>query len=147
MTGAGTSQEGMRVKDDRALPSNVSMAVLSLVTPSSGATVSRDTGKDTISQNNHSVLSGSSGRQSPVRRCSYVKDVCSIHGGGAKQRWRPDGTYVDENGKLVKKRKYFYVCDLGPTGGWRRQTRLSLTPKRREDNPGNQDDTNQGGLG
>ena len=147
LIGAGTSQEDRRVKDDRALPSNVSMAVHSMVTPSSGATVSGNTGKNTPSQNNHSVLSGTSGHQSPVRRCSYVKDVCSIHGGGAKQRWRPDGTYVDEDGRLVKKRKYFYVCDLGPNGGGRRQTRFSFTPRRKEDNPGSQDDTNQGNLG
>ena len=147
LTDAVTSQEGRRVKDDKALPSNVSMAVQSLVTPSSGATVSRDTGKETLSHNNHSVLPGPSASQSPSRGCSYVKDVCNIHGGKAKLRWRPDGTYWDENGKLVKKRKYFYVCDLGTSGGRRRQSRLSLTPKRRKDNPGGQDDTNQGDLG
>ena len=117
MVGAGTSRDDRRVMDDRALSCNVSMTVHSRVTPSSGATVSGNTGKRPPSQNNHSLLSGTSDHQTPVRKCSYTKDVCSIHGGGAKQRWKPDGTFVNEDGELVKRRKYFYVCDVGPNGG------------------------------
>ena len=74
-----------------------------------------------------------------MRECSYTgKGICSLHGPWAKLRWKPKLKKVtDQEGvtKLVKlkERKYFYVCNLGPSGrGALRQTSISgfLTPPR-----------------
>ena len=48
--------------------------------------------------------------------------VCTLHGPGAKERWRPKGEkkiVVDKNGKkrTTFDKEYFWVCDLTPRGG------------------------------
>ena len=71
--------------------------------------------------------------------------VCSLHGPGAKYRWRPKGEnriVVDANGrkKTTFDKEYFWACDLAPSGGKKlTQTRLSFkkTPSR------SQGDTNR----
>ena len=63
--------------------------------------------------------------------------VCTIHGPGAKLRWRPSCKTVQGEGKKKKyERVYWYECDLMPggRGGRVRQLRLSFgktTPKRK----------------
>ena len=66
---------------------------------------------------------------------------------GAKRCRRPNGKYVNADEKLVTRREYYYKCDVGPNGGGLRQTRLSFTPGRGQDNPGGHDDTLQENLG
>ena len=55
------------------------------------------------------------------------KEVCSIHGEGAKQKWKPDGKtkYLGPDGKTryKMKRLIYFECDIAPGGGGRlRQT-------------------------
>ena len=65
-------------------------------------------------QSNQSFVASNGNQQSPGRTCSHVKDVCRIHGGGARLCWKPAGRITNGEGKTVTKRKYFYVCDIGP---------------------------------
>ena len=48
--------------------------------------------------------------------------MCTLHGPGAKERWRPKGEkyiVVDKNGKkrTTFDKEYFWVCDLTSRGG------------------------------
>ena len=68
--------------------------------------------------------------------CSYKKDVCSIHGPGAKLRWRPNGTKTTlPDGKTESGRDYFRVCDLGSKGRKMIQPSITsaMTPGRRQE--------------
>ena len=56
--------------------------------------------------------------------------VCSIHGSGAKQIWKPVGKTVEWVGgrKVTKtKKKFVFVCDVDPVRGGRlRQPSISF---------------------
>ena len=64
--------------------------------------------------------------------------VCTLHGPGAKYRWRPKGEkkiVIDKNGKkrTTYDKEYFWTCDLTPRGGRKlTQTKLNIrrTPSR-----------------
>ena len=51
----------------------------------------------------------------PARKeCTYIGDVCSIHGKGAKLKWRLAKTKsLGPNGILRPDREYYRVCDVG----------------------------------
>ena len=117
------------------------------VAPSSGQTVRSEPDKPPPPPNNHSNVSGLSSQQTPSVKCSYVKDMCAVHGGPARLRWMPDGKIMGEHGRMISNKRYFYVCDLGPSGKKRRQTRLSFTCVKKEDNLGGREDTRDGDLG
>ena len=81
--------------------------------------------------------------------------VCTIHGPGAKLRWRFGGkeTDRDKDGQLktTAKRIYFYVCSPGQQGGggakkWT-QTRLSSFVQKRKTTAVDQEDTENRKLG
>ena len=62
--------------------------------------------------------------------CEHKKGgICTIHGAGAKLKWRPatKGTRGrgGARGKWDGQREYFYACDLGPTGNVMKQKKLS----------------------
>ena len=63
------------------------------------------------------------------RKCIHTKKgVCSIHGPGAKYRWRPGTKRVTgEDGVIenVKTKIYYWLCDLGPKGRGLQQTSIS----------------------
>ena len=69
----------------------------------------------------------------PVARPACVHDkmgLCSVHGKGAKQIWKPVGRTVEWVGgrKVTKtKKKFVFVCDVDPVRGGRlRQPTLSF---------------------
>ena len=70
------------------------------------------------------------------RKCVHTrKGVCSIHGPGAKYRWRPGTKMVTEVDGVVKyetTKIYYWVCDLGTKGMKLQQTGMSrfLSPAR-----------------
>ena len=100
--------------------------------------------EESVSQEDK-VTEGSGGMETPRRqpgageqdqggsgaRCSYTAGgVCSLHGPGAKLRWKPIvGEYVP-GVRGEKKRHYFYVCMKKPGGTPRgrglRQTTLAF---------------------
>ena len=147
MTSQGTRRGGDRLHDEEVFSCNVSLPDKSDVAPSSGQTVRSEPGKRPPQPINHSDVSGLSSQQTPSVKCSYVKDMCAVHGGPARLRWMPDGKIMGEHGRMILNKKYFYVCDLGPSGRRRRQTRLSFTSVRKEDNLGGHEDTRDGNLG
>ena len=61
--------------------------------------------------------------------CVHTKDgTCSVHGPGAKWRWRPippSQRTVGPDGK-VKKRVYFLSCEVGVGGRNLKQAKLTL---------------------
>ena len=69
---------------------------------------------------------GQSGIQ---QTCSHTRaGVCCVHGEGAKWRWRPIPPHrrtIGPDGK-IKKREYFWQCDLNRRGKVLRQSRISL---------------------
>ena len=81
--------------------------------------------------------------------------VCTIHGPGAKLRWRFGGkeTERDKDGvlKTTARRIYFYVCNPGQQGGGGgkkyTQTRLSSFIQKRKTTAGDQEDTRNRELG
>ena len=60
--------------------------------------------------------------------CSHTRaGVCCLHGEGAKWRWRPIPPHrrtIGPDGK-IKKKKYFWQCDLSSRGRALRQSRIS----------------------
>ena len=70
--------------------------------------------------------------------------VCTLHGPGALQKWKPKGrkTIVGADGKkkTIVEREYYFVCDLAPQGRKKlTQTRLSFVKTTRR----SQEDTMQ----
>ena len=70
------------------------------------------------------------------RKCVHnKKGVCSTHGPGAKERWRPGNkvvSVVDGMKKYERTKIYFWECDLGSKGRKLQQTGISrfLSPAR-----------------
>ena len=68
----------------------------------------------------------------PINRPACVYDklgVCSVHGSGAKQIWKPVGKTVEWVGgrKVTKTKKFVFVCDVDPMRGGRlRQPTISF---------------------
>ena len=88
--------------------------------------------------------------------CVHSKGgVCSIHGPGAKLRWRFDGKEKvrTEEGRLktTAKRLYFYVCGPKPNGGGEKnklkQSRLSSFIKTKKTTAENDEDTSNREVG
>ena len=71
-----------------------------------------------------------------LRKCVHnKKGVCSTHGPGAKERWRPGNkvvSIVDGVKKYETTKIYFWECDLGAKGRKLQQTGISrfLSPAR-----------------
>ena len=71
-----------------------------------------------------------------MRKCVHTKKgVCSIHGSGAKERWRPGNKVVSIVGGVKKyetTKIYYWECDLGAKGRKLQQTGISkfLSPAR-----------------
>ena len=70
--------------------------------------------------------------------------VCTLHGPGALQKWKPKGrkTIVGADGKkkTIVEREYYFVCDLAPQGRKKlTQTRLYFVKTTRR----SQEDTMQ----
>ena len=93
--------------------------------------------------------------QEAVCMLGVVCALCTIHGSGAKLRWRFGGkeTDRDKDGQLktTAKRIYFYVCSPGQQGGggakkWT-QTRLSSFVQKRKTTAVDQEDTENRKLG
>ena len=67
----------------------------------------------------------------PIVQCQHDKNgVCSVHGEGAKEMWKPAPTLTrGRNGSLVRKkgRVTYYVCVQGRVerGGKLSQTKIS----------------------
>ena len=83
--------------------------------------------------------------------CVHTKDgTCSIHSPGAKWRWRPippSQRTVGPDGK-VKKRVYFWSCEVGVGGRNLRQAKLTFKrnpdDEQRRDNGGTMGDKTMG---
>ena len=81
--------------------------------------------------------------------------VCSIHGPGAKLRWRFGGKETERTKegqlKTTAKRVYFYVCGPRPKGGDEKkklkQSRLSSFIKTKKTTAENNEDTNNREVG
>ena len=91
-------------------------------------------------------LGGNSGRPGLRGRgddCVYRRGGdCTRHGPGAKLYWKPLRPPVAGPDGVLKTRKYYYSCDIGPRGRGRlRQQRLSFrkTTPEDEDNPDKDD--------
>ena len=70
------------------------------------------------------------GTQAKKEVCVHSKDgTCTVHGPGAKWRWRPilpvSSQPVGPNGK-VKKREYYWQCEVGSGGRNLLQSRISF---------------------
>ena len=67
----------------------------------------------------------------PMRQCQHDKDgVCSIHGEGAKEMWKPAPTITRGKDGALRRRKgrvSYYVCEEGRVGrgGKLTQTKMS----------------------
>ena len=64
--------------------------------------------------------------------CSHTREgVCCVHGEGAKWRWRPIPIHRRTPGPdgKIKKREYFWQCDLNRNGKVMRQSKISLGQK------------------
>ena len=67
----------------------------------------------------------------PMRQCQHDKDgVCSVHGEGAKEMWKPAPTITRGKDGSLRRRKgcvSYYVCEEGRVGrgGKLTQTKMS----------------------
>ena len=96
------------------------------------------------------------GRRSEGQKCVHGRGgVCSIHGPGAKKKWRPLGKtrVMGDDGELRWKsnREVYYVCaevgeGVGRGGENNRLTQLTLKFNQGVDSSGDED-TNIGGRG
>ena len=73
--------------------------------------------------------------------------ICTTHGPGASQHWRPKKrTTPGPRGERTY-REYYYVCDIGPRGrGVLRQSRLSSFVNATQEDRIGQDDTRTRGT-
>ena len=83
-----------------------------------------------LTTDNLETSAGAGLRQPETQQtCSHTRaGVCCLHGEGAKWRWKPIPPHlrtIGPDGK-VKKREYFWQCDLSSRGRVLRQSRLSL---------------------
>ena len=73
------------------------------------------------------MLPGLGGHGVSASGCTYTRGgICSIHGPGAKRKWRPvrgEGGAWDKTTK-----KHYYVCDLSMSARKLKQTKLLFEP-------------------
>ena len=94
---------------------------------------------------------GRVGAQVNNEACVHSKDgTCSVHGPGAKWRWRPipvSQRTIGPDGKL-RKRVYFWKCEVGVGGRNLQQSKLTFKKKpddeTRRDNGGTMGDKTMG---
>ena len=113
--------------------------VSNIVTPglNAGAEPSRGGGRDECVEVQlipEQVRAGGREKRAGTDECVHAKDgTCTLHGPGAKWRWRPilpvSSRPVGPDGK-VKKREYYWQCEVGSGGKNLQQARISFNKKK-----------------